>query len=345
MKQWLKNTGMFLACLCLILITLTGCDAKSALKQTAGYLVDEAVKDIEEGLEEYTEQQAEESAEEEDKDSEDSKDKKDKGKNNKDKDSKKKNNKKPGQLEVHYIDIGQGDATLVTCDGAAMLIDAGDNSKGTAVQNYLQKQGIEKLDYVIGTHPDADHIGGLDVVLYKFDCDTIIMPDIENDTRTYDDVVQTMKTKNYKNTLPKVGDTYSLGSASFTVIAPNHYDYGDNNNNYSVGIILQNGKHRFLFIGDAEEKAEEDILANDIDIRADVYKVAHHGSDTASIDELQDEVKPQYAVISCGKDNRYGHPHEEVLQRLTKRDITTYRTDENGTVVVYSDGKKLTWNQ
>lgn len=316
---------MFAAFILTIVLMAAGCDLSFEVDGVE-YTIYKSDDEIEEELDELIRQQTE-----------------DAGKDNKKKKDSGQAAGSAGRLEVHYIDIGQGDATLIMCDGDAMLIDAGDNSKGTAVQNYLQKQGIKELDYVIGTHPDADHIGGLDVVLYKFDCKMVIMPDIEHDTRTYDDVIQTMKTKNYKNTLPEPGNTYSLGSAEFTVIAPNHYDYGGNNNNYSVGIILQNGGHRFLFTGDAEKEAEEDIIENDIDISADVYKVAHHGSDTASTGELLDEVKPKYAVISCGKDNRYGHPDKEVLQRLKKRGITTYRTDEDGTVIAYSDGSSLTW--
>ncbi|MDR1699981.1 MAG: MBL fold metallo-hydrolase, partial [Lachnoclostridium sp.] len=128
-------------------------------------------------------------------------------------------------LSVHYIDVGQGDCTLVLCDGQSLLIDAGNNSKGTAIQLYLEKQGVKTLDYVIGTHPDADHIGGLDVVLYKFNCKTVILPDSEKDTRTYDDVLQTMQQKNYKNTLPEIGTTYSVGDASFEIITPSQ-EYG-----------------------------------------------------------------------------------------------------------------------
>ena len=174
-----------------------------------------------------------------------------------------------GQMQVHFIDVGQGDAALIACDGHYMLIDAGNNDKGTTVQSYLMSQGVEKLDYVIGTHPDADHIGGLDVVIYKFDCDTIIMPDVANDTRTYDDVVQAMKSKGYQTTYPVVGETYTLGGATFTIVAPNA-DYGNDMNDWSVGVLVQNGNNRFLFTGDAEEKAEEDILNNGIDI--DKYK-------------------------------------------------------------------------
>lgn len=251
--------------------------------------------------------------------------------------------KTAGNLEVHFIDVGQGDATLIKCDGHSMLIDAGNNDKGTLVQNYLQKQGIETLDYVIGTHPDADHIGGMDVVLYKFDCKTIIMPDVANNTRTYDDVVQTMKNKGYKTTYPVVGETYTIGGATFTIVAPNK-EYGNDMNSWSVGVLLQNGNHRFLFTGDAEEGAEQDILQNGIDISADVYKVAHHGSNTATSQAFLDAVHPTYAVISAGEGNSYGHPHAEVLNRLRAAGVSVFRTDEQGTIVASSDGTTLTWN-
>ena len=246
-------------------------------------------------------------------------------------------------LEIHYLDVGQGDATLILCDGHAMLIDAGDNDQGTAVQSYLESQGVTTLDYVIGTHPDADHIGGLDVVLYKFDCKTVIMPDFEKDTRTYDDVVQTMKQKRYKNTLPEVGTVYELGSAVFTIVAPNG-EYGDNANDYSVGILLQHGENRFLFTGDAEEASEADMLENGIDLKADVFKAAHHGSRTANTEEFLQRVGPDYAVISCGEDNSYGHPHGEVMNRLRAMGTSVFRTDEQGTIVAYSDGTQITFN-
>ena len=248
-----------------------------------------------------------------------------------------------GQMQVHFIDVGQGDATLIACDGHYMLIDAGNNDKGTTVQSYLMSQGVEKLDYVIGTHPDADHIGGLDVVIYKFDCDTIIMPDVANDTRTYDDVVQAMKSKGYQTTYPVVGETYTLGGATFTIVAPNA-DYGNDMNDWSVGVLVQNGNNRFLFTGDAEEKAEEDILNNGIDISADVYAAAHHGSKTATSQAFLDKVSPTYVVISAGEGNKYGHPHAEVLNRLRAAGISVFRTDEQGTIVATSNGNDITWN-
>lgn len=247
------------------------------------------------------------------------------------------------ELTIHFIDVGQGDATLIECENEYLLIDAGNNDKGTLVQNYLMKQGVETLDYVIGTHPDADHIGGLDVAIYKFDCETIILPDVEKDTKTYEDVISAIDEKGYKITAPVVGETYALGSAEFTIIAPND-TYASNANDNSIGILLQNGDNRFLFVGDAEEDAEDDILNNGINILADVYKVSHHGSKTATTDAFFAAVSPTYAVISVGEENAYGHPDAEILNKLREAGVEVFRTDEQGTIVATSDGKKITWN-
>lgn len=252
--------------------------------------------------------------------------------------------KPEGTLEVHYIDVGQGDATLIKCGSHAMLIDGGNNNKGTTVQLYLKKQGVESLDYVIGTHPDADHIGGLDVIVYKYNCDTVIMPDYEKDTKTYQELVDVIHDKNMKITYPVVGEQYALGEAKFTIIAPNSNSYGGNANNYSVAILLEYGKNRFLFTGDAEEASEAEMLTNGIDISADVYKVAHHGSRSASTQEFLNAVHPKYAVISCGEGNSYGHPHAEVLNRLRSMGVEVFRTDEQGSIIASSNGENITWN-
>lgn len=247
-------------------------------------------------------------------------------------------------LEVHFIDVGQGDATLIRQGEHAMLIDAGDNSKGTAVQAYLQMQNIEKLDYVIGTHPDSDHIGGLDVILYKFEWDTVMMPDVDKDTRTYEDVIKVIQDKNRQVTVPKAGETYSLGMAEFTIVCPQKNDYGDNSNNYSIGLRLEFGENHFLFTGDAEEEAEQDMLASGMDLSADVFKAAHHGSDTANTEDFLETVDPDAVVISCGVENSYGHPRAAVMNQLRQMGVEVYRTDEQGTIVVYSDGENIIWN-
>ncbi len=254
-----------------------------------------------------------------------------------------KDSTKSGNLEVHFLDVGQGDATLILLDGHAMLIDAGNNSKGTAVQNYLKKQGVTKLDYVIGTHPDADHIGGLDVVIYKFDCGKVLLPDFSKDTKTYEEVIDTLKAKNYQEVHPKVGDRYELGKASFTVVAPGSEKY-DSANDYSIAVRLEHGKNHFMFVGDAEEESEQEMLESGQKLSADVYKVSHHGSRTGTSEEFLKAVDPAYAVISCGEDNSYGHPHAEVMNLLRKEGVKVFRTDEQGTVVAVSDGKKITWN-
>lgn len=245
-------------------------------------------------------------------------------------------------LEVHYIDVGQGDATLITCDGHAMLIDAGNNDKGTAVQSYLMHQNVTALDYVIATHPDADHIGGLDVVITKFDCGTIFMTDDEKDTATYRDVIDAMDYRGYSKTAPVVGNSYALGGAAFTIVGPTKLGVDSNGN--SIAILLQHGNNRFYFEGDAEEQEEADILSTGIDISADVYKTGHHGSKTSTSDALLAAVSPQYAVISVGEGNKYGHPNAETLNKLRADGVSIFRTDEQGTIVATSDGSAITWN-
>jgi beta-lactamase superfamily II metal-dependent hydrolase len=245
-------------------------------------------------------------------------------------------------LNVYYLDIGQGDCTLITQGSHAMMVDAGDNDQGTRIQSYLNYLDIERFDYLILTHPDADHIGGADVVIYKFDVASILMPDQSADTRTYDDVLQAMKSKNYTAVCPQVGDTYAFGDASFTILSPVR-SYSDTNNN-SIVIRLTYGKNTFLFTGDAEEQAEADMISGGMDLQADVLKAGHHGSSTSTSNEFLDAVSPSFAVISCGQDNKYGHPHAETLNKFRQRGIAVYRTDEQGTITATSDGRNITWN-
>lgn len=249
----------------------------------------------------------------------------------------------PGSMEVHYMDVDQGDATLLVCDGETLLIDAGENPYGEEVVDYLRSKGVEKLDYVIGTHPHSDHIGGLDTVIKNFDCETIFLTDYTQDTRTYQEVLEAVEDENCELMNPKVGDTYRLGSAEWIFIAPNREDY-ESMNDASIGLVIQNGEHRFFFAGDAEREAEPDILENGINIEADVYKVTHHGSRTSSMEELVEAIDPQYAVISCGEENEYGHPHAAPLNLLRSMGVQVFRTDEQGTIICTSDGETLKWN-
>ncbi|MDE6220145.1 MAG: MBL fold metallo-hydrolase [Lachnospiraceae bacterium] len=246
------------------------------------------------------------------------------------------------QMEVHFIDVGQGDCTLITCDGHSMLIDAGDYSKGTAIQNYLQKQNVKKLDYLILTHPDSDHIGGAPVIITKFEIDKVFVSNFEKDNKTYQKLIQALDNKRLKYTTPNVGAQYSLGTANITILAPNG-KYG-NPNDASIALMIQNGENKFLFTGDAGEDAEQDILDNGIELSADVYKAGHHGSRTSTSQKFFEAVNPSYAVISCGEDNSYGHPHAETLNTFRMNGVNVYRTDEDGTIIATSDGKKITFN-
>ena len=248
----------------------------------------------------------------------------------------------PDVMEVHFIDVGQGDSTLIKCAGQTLLIDTATADKGTAIQNYLTKQGVEKLDYLVLTHPDSDHIGAAAVIITKFEIGRVFVSNFEKDNSTYRKMIQALDDKRLKAEVPKVGSTFNLGSAVCTVLAPNR-TY-DDPNDASVALLVQNGETRFLFTGDAQEEAEEDILANGLELKADVYKAGHHGSRTSSCEDLLDAVDPEFAVISCGKGNSYGHPHAQVLNSLRARDIKVYRTDEQGSLIASSDGTAITWN-
>jgi competence protein ComEC len=247
-----------------------------------------------------------------------------------------------GDLSIHYLDVGQGDATLVISGTHAMLIDVGDDSKGTQIQNYLQKQGITQLDYLILTHPHADHIGGAPVVITKFDVDQILMTDHEQESSVTEKVFDALTYRSYRWATPKLNETYPLGNATFRFLGPID-DYEDVNNS-SLCVMVEYGKTRFLFTGDCEEMAEEDLVANRVDLEATVYQVGHHGSNSSSQPEFLTAVSPMYAVISCGIDNSYQHPHEEVLERLAEREIAVFRTDVQGTIVATCDLNTISWN-
>lgn len=245
-------------------------------------------------------------------------------------------------LFVHFIDVGQGDATLITCGDAAMMVDFGNNDKGTLVQKYLQDQNIDHLDYAVGTHPDADHIGGMDVVLYKFDTENVWMPDVAADTKTYRDVIDTCKNRGYTPVCPKAGAVYPLGEAVIKVLAP--LDVYDDTNSSSICLMVTYGETKILLCGDATAETEGDMLARWSNLSADVFKLSHHGSSSSNTMEFLYAVNPKAVVISCAAGNDYGHPHREVVASLKKLGVDVYRTDLQGTVIACFDGKNITWN-
>lgn len=246
-------------------------------------------------------------------------------------------------LKVTIIDVGQADSILITTGSNSMLIDAGTNGAADTVVDYIKDQGITKLDYIIGTHPHEDHIGGMDAVIKTFDVDKVILPDAQSNTKTFEDVLDAISDKGLKIMNPVPGTSYPLGNAVFTVLAPNSSKYGDLNN-YSVVVRLIFGGSSFLFMGDAEFHSEKEIMEKGFDITADYLKVGHHGSDTSTSDDFLSAVNPQYSVISVGKDNDYGHPADETIQKFIDADIKIYRTDEMGTIVAISDGSSITFS-
>lgn len=246
-------------------------------------------------------------------------------------------------LSVHFIDVGQAKAILIKAPGGNALIDAGGNDQGQNVLRYLAAQGVKSLDIAVGTHPHADHIGGLDTVIEGITVDKVILPDIPKElvptTATYTDLLKVISGKKLKVTAAKTSDSYELGDALLTILAPIN-DY-DNLNDMSVAVRLDYGDVSFLFTGDASKDSEQDMLASGARLSADVLDVGHHGGRTATTGEFLQAVKPKIAVISCGIDNSYGHPHRETLQRLEELDIKILRTDFDGTVIIATDGETL----
>jgi beta-lactamase superfamily II metal-dependent hydrolase len=248
------------------------------------------------------------------------------------------------RLTVHFQDVGQASSILIEGPEKTLLIDAAEDSEGDDVLRYIQAQGIDTLDYVIGTHPHADHIGGLDDVISEMDVGQVILPVIPDeilpDTQIYDDLLDTIELRDLNVLDAKPGQTYDLGDdAKLTILAPVG-EYADLNN-MSVVCRLTYGDTSFLFTSDASEGAEGDLLMDGAVLRSDVLSVAHHGSNTSSTEEFIDAVSPAIAVISCGMDNSFGHPHREVMERLQGRDVRILRTDLDGFVVVTSNGERL----
>lgn len=243
---------------------------------------------------------------------------------------------------VHFIDVGQADAALVVCDGHYMLIDGGNAADSSLIYSYLQNQGAQHLDYMVATHPHEDHIGGLSGALNYAAVDTAYSPVATYDSKVFQNLVHYLDQQGKSLTVPSPGDTFSLGSATVQILGPVE-QYSDANNS-SIVLRVDYGQTSFLFTGDMERQAEQDLLDSGADLSATVLKVAHHGSDTSSSYVFLRAVMPQYAVISVGEENSYGHPSDAVLSRLRDADAALYRTDMQGSVVAESDGKTVSFH-
>lgn len=237
-------------------------------------------------------------------------------------------------LQVYFIDVGQADSILIKNKQETMLIDAGNNEDGEKVVDFIKEKGINKLDYVVGTHPHEDHIGGLDDVINEFEIENILLPDITTNTKTFESVLDAIENKELEITIPKIGDKFQLGESTCeiksTIIDKNNLNLS------SLVIRLEYGNTSFLFMGDAETENEKKCTWE----KSTVLKVGHHGSTTSSSANFLKQVQPEIAIIMVGKDNDYGHPKQEILNRIKKLGTKTYRTDENGTITIISDGNE-----
>ncbi|MCL6635885.1 MAG: MBL fold metallo-hydrolase, partial [Peptococcaceae bacterium] len=248
----------------------------------------------------------------------------------------------PGALRVHFLDVGQGDAILVQFpDGRNMLVDAGKNDSAAAVTGYLKKNGVSRLDFLVGTHPHEDHIGSLDAVIKNFETGQVLMPRATATTQTFRDVLAAVEKKGLQIRTAKAGvDILEGGEFSARILAPNGSGY-ESLNNYSAVIKVKYRDVAFLLTGDAEELSEKEMLEAGADLRAQVLKVGHHGSSSSTSAAFLKAVSPRYAVISVGAGNDYRHPHQVTLDRLKKAGVSVLRTDQKGTIVFSTDGREI----
>lgn len=245
-------------------------------------------------------------------------------------------------LKIHFIDVGQGDAALIELHGYTTLIDAGPNSSAERLVNYLKEEDIKSIDYIIATHPDEDHIGGMDEVLRNFEVKNFYAPKIIKNTETFKAMIKELKKENLKINVPYKGMELDLGEeANLTFLTPVEYG-GDNDNNSSLVTKISFKESSIIFMGDCESEVERHLLKESNLIESNIIKLGHHGSKSSTSIEFLKKVDPDYAIISCGKNNKYGHPHKETIDKLDKLNIKYFRTDLDGSIIIRSDGFNIT---
>lgn len=245
-------------------------------------------------------------------------------------------------LELHVIDVGQADCIYIeTSNGKHILIDSGDEHDGKKVVSYLQKRGIERIDYLIATHPHHDHIGSMEDIFQSFEIERVYMPDIMYHTRYYKRMVQSIANSGVDQFEAKAGVKIKIArNISMEFVAPSKKRY-KSLNDYSAVVRLQHGKNSFLLMADAGVISENELIKKIDDEKVDVLKVAHHGANTGTGHAFLKKIKPDYAIISVGRKNKYGYPSKDVLNRLKAHNIQVYRTDKLGTIISKSDGKSV----
>ena len=248
-----------------------------------------------------------------------------------------------GDMAVHFIDVGQGLAILVQSGGENLLYDGGNRSHADEVVQYLKNQQVETINYMISSHYDEDHLGGLVKCLDTFEVEHVLGSDYVHTSDLFNTFMNTATAHAIIVEYPSVGDTYEFGTGSFTVMAPDGISQNSNDN--SVVIRLVNGNNSFMFMGDAEETSEQDMISTGMNLDCDVLSLGHHGSASSTSWDLLEATSPSWAVISCGLNNTYGHPAAETMGKLSDMDIPVFRTDDQGTVIALSDGNTISWNQ
>ena len=237
-----------------------------------------------------------------------------------------------GTLEMHFIDVGQGDAALLCCNGHTMLIDGGSSKSSSRIYTYLMEHEIKTLDYIVATHPHDDHAGGLAGALNAAKAERALSSTAEAEGRAFQSFLKYLDQQGVAVEIPQPGDTFDLGTAHITVLGP--LRESRNENDTSLVLRVSFGDFHALFTGDAENEEEADILASGAELQSDVLKVGHHGGEDATSEAWLDAVQPKTAVISCGKNNDYGHPSAQTLDRLKAVGAEILRTDQRGDIVL-----------
>lgn len=249
-----------------------------------------------------------------------------------------------GEMAVYFLDVGQGLAIFVQCDGLNLIYDGGDKSTSSEVVAYLKNMGVETIDYLISSHYDSDHVSGLIGCMNAFEVENVICADYIHESKTYESFISTAAEKGLEMQHPPVGTEFAFGSARFIIYGPETFDDDESNEN-SVVIKLIHGENSFMITGDAEYHSEEAMCSSGLDLESTVLVPGHHGSATATTWDFMMQVVPEYAVISCGEGNSYGHPHEETMEKLESMEVDVYRTDKQGYISAVSDGTALYWSQ
>ena len=248
-----------------------------------------------------------------------------------------------GEMTVHFLDVGQGLSILVQAEGENLVYDGGGRSASSYTVSYLQRQGVTDIKYLISSHYDEDHVAGLVGCLNAFHVEQVIGADYVQDTKIYESFMNAVTAQGLTVQHPAVGTEYPFGGGKFTILSPASISEDDNRN--SVAVRLEYGDSSFLFTGDASAESEASMCASGLSLECDVLSVSHHGSATSTSWEFLQETVPEVAVISCGKDNSYGHPHKDTMDKLEAMGIQVYRTDLQGAVVAVSDGTEIQWDQ